>query len=133
MADKLGVLGEVAGVTVGTHTIYTCPTGKGAKGKLFFRFTAGANSVVNFFMNGALIASTGAMTAGHFVFSIGTDNVISSVPGAAAPNGQTAATCVAPSGATFMLSAGDLVQYEVVTTALGAASAQFIGAEVDSA
>lgn len=131
MTDRIGVLGESAGTTVGFQTVYAVPTGKAAKGKLFFRFTAGASTVVNFYINGILIAATAAMTSGRFAFSIGSDNILMVQNTATAPDGLTAATTVAPSGVTFMLSAGDLVQYEVVTAALLAANCQFVGTEID--
>lgn len=131
MTDRIGVLGETSGTTVGFQTVYACPANKGAKGKLFFRFTAGASSVVNFYVNGLLVGSTGVMTSGYFVFSVSSDGVLMSAPGATAPNGQSITTTVGPSGVTYMLSAGDIVQYEVVTAALLAASCQFVGTEID--
>lgn len=133
MADKIGVLGEQSGLTIGTQTVYTVPTGKAAKGKLFFRLTGGVNSAIDILVNGVIVASSGAMTSGHFWFSIATDNILNAAPGAAAPNGQTAALTVAPSGTTYFLSAGDLVQYTVATAALLAANVQFVGVETDAA
>lgn len=131
MSDKIGVLGESSGVTVGTQTIYSVPANKAAKGKLFFRFTAGANTVLDILINGIIVATTVAMTSGRFCFSIGSDNILGVFNQAAAPDGTTAANTVAPSGVTYMLSAGDLVQYTVTTAALLAANAQFIGTEID--
>lgn len=131
MTDKIGVLGEVSGTTIGTHTIYTCPTGKGAKGKVQFRFQGGVSTVIALIVNGQEVARTGAMTTGHYWFTTGTAGAIGPATGATAPTGVAEATTVSPCGATFFLSAGDLVQYQVITADLLAANAQFVGAEVD--
>lgn len=132
MSDKIGVLGEIAGTTIGTHTAYIAPAGKGAKVKLFFRFTGGTNSTIDIFVNGVLVASSGAMTSGHFWFSNATDGAIAAAPGATAPTGVAVASTCSPSGATYMLSAGDMIQYAVGAAALGAASMQVVGVETDA-
>jgi hypothetical protein len=132
MTDKLGVLGEATNTAVGTYTVYTVPTSKGAKGKFMFRFQGGVSSVIAILVNGEEVARTGAMTTGHYWFTTATAGAIGPATAAAAPDGTTAALTNSPSGATFFVSQGDLVQYQVITQALLAALCQFVGIEVDS-
>lgn len=131
MSDKIGVLGSAVATAVATATVYTCPANKAAKFKVFFRLTGGVNSNIDIVVNGITVASSGAMTSGHFWFSQGVADSIAPAPGATAPTGVAAGTTVSPSGATFFLSAGQTLQYTVSTAALGACNMQAVGTEVD--
>lgn len=130
MADNVGVLGSTSNTTVATHTVYTCPANKAAKFKLMFRCTAGSNTTVDVIVNGIIVASSGAMTSGHFWYTNGGAG-LAVAPGATAPTGQSAAATVQPSAPIFFLSAGQTVQITVGTAALSASSFQVVGVEID--
>lgn len=129
MADKIGVLGEVSGLTVGTHTVYTCPTGKAARAQLFYRGTAGSSSGIKVNVNGIEVMLASGLTSGHFIFS--SRSALYENTGTTAPTGVDDATTVAPAPAVFWLSAGDTVTYEVTTAALSAMLFQVVGSEID--
>lgn len=130
MSDIIGVLGEASQLAIGTYTVYTCPAGKAAKGKLMYRAQAGAGgaSTLAAAMNGITIFTKGATTASHYIFS-SVARVMNT--GAAAPTGADSSTTVGSAPEEYYLSAGDLVQYVVGGEALIAANFQFVGAEVD--
>jgi len=130
MSDNFGVLGEVSGTTVSTHTAYTCPANKAAKVRLMGIWQAAANSDVGVLVNGVEVARTGAMTATHYVFTNGGAGLLST-PGASKPDGTTAGKTVQPADPIYYLSAGDTIQYTVTTTALTAGNLQVVGTEID--
>ena len=123
MSDKIGVLGKATATVVATATIYTCPVSKAAKGRFFVRFQGDTNTVV---------ARNTVMTINHYNYTIKGGGMFAYAAGAAAaPTGLANALTAAPSDAIYYLSAGDTVQYTVVTAALLAANFQFVGVEID--
>src|SRR5688572_5391346 len=130
MSDNFGVLGEASGITVGTVTVYTCPTGKRAKLKWFAMFQAAANSDVGILINGIEVARSGAMTVNHYWFSNGGAGLMRA-SAATKPTGASAAETAQPSAPIFYLSEGDTVQYTIATANLLAANAQVVGTEVE--
>lgn len=132
MSDKIGVLGEASGTTVGTTTVYTCPTAKAAKGKLMFNLqgNAGGGSIIEWFVNGCSIGKIAAMTASYYVFSIKGAG-LRVAEQAAQPTGIGAGLTVAPADQIYFLNAGDTVQYAVSGAALISMNAQFVGTEID--
>lgn len=132
MGDKIGVLGAASGTTVGTTTIYTCPTGKMARGRLMFNLqgNGAGGSIIEWFVNGMSIAKIAAMTASFFTFSV-KGGGLRVAEQAAQPLGTTAALTVAPADPIYYLSEGDTVQYAVSGAALIAMQAQFVGFEGD--
>lgn len=133
MSDKIGVLGEGTTATIGTTTIYTCPTGKMARGRLMFilQGNAGAGSIVDWFVNGAKIATIGAMTASYYCFSVKSAG-LRVAEQAALPTGIATGLTVAPADPIYYLNEGDTVQYAVSGAALIAMNAQFVGTELDT-
>lgn len=130
MSDNFGVLGESTAVVLGTATVYTCPANKAAKVKLQLRAQAGNNSTLQVLVNNVAIADSGAMTTNHYIYSNGGAGLWAA-PGAAAPDGQTAAKTVQPAAPIFYLSPGDTIQYTVGTIALAAMNFQVVGVEID--
>lgn len=132
MSDRIGVLGEAATATVGTTTVYTCPTGKAAKGKWMFNLqgNAGGGSIVEFFVNGMSVGRIAAMTASFFAFSIKGAG-LRVAEQAAQPTGIGSGLTVAPADPIYYLNAGDTVQYVTSGAALIAMNAQFVGTEID--
>lgn len=132
MSDRIGVLGEATAVVVATATVYTCPAGKAAKGRLMMRFQGGTNSVVAVLVNGVEIARNTVMTDLHYNYTIKGGGLFAYASGnAAPPTGLANALTVAPADPIYYLNAGDVVQYTVITTALYAMNAQFVGVEID--
>lgn len=132
MGDKIGVLGESSATGVGTTTVYTCPTGKMARGRIMFRLKAGAGGtdVIEFFVNGCSIGKVAAMTADYYVFSIKGAG-LRVAEQAAEPTGIGSGLTVAPADQIYYLNEGDTVQYAVSGEALAAMSCQFVGFEGD--
>lgn len=132
MSDKIGVLGEASTTTVGTTTVYTCPTAKAAKGKLMFNLqgNAGSGSIIGFYVNGMLVGQIAAMTASYYCFSIKGAG-LRAAEQAALPIGTTAALTVAPADPVYYLSEGDTVQYVVSGAALISMNCQFVGTQID--
>lgn len=132
MGDRIGVLGEASGTTVGTATVYTCPTGKMARGRVMFGLqgNAGGASTIEWFINGLSIGKVAAMTASYYVFSIKGAG-LRVAEQAAQPTGIAAALTVAPADPIYYLNEGDTVQYAVGGAALISMNAQFVGFEGD--
>jgi hypothetical protein len=129
MANLIGVLGEASGVTVATHTAYTVPSGKAAKVQIMYRGEAGSSSTLQVLVNGLVVFTTGALTSGYISHSTrDTAHVSQAVSDI---DGSTAAKTVAPYVREFLLSAGDLVQYVIGTTAFASMNFQVVGAEID--
>lgn len=132
MSDKIGVLGEATVTTVGTTTVYTCPTAKAAKGKIMFNLqgNAAGGSIVEFFVNGCSIGRIAAMTASFYCFSVrGAGLRIAEQ--AAQPTGIAAALTVAPADPIYYLNAGDTIQYVTSGAALITMNCQVVGTEID--
>jgi hypothetical protein len=130
MSDKIGVLGEATATTVATTTVYTCPAGKAAKVRLMFRAQGDATTAIAILVNGLEVARVAAMTANFYVCSIkGAGLRIAEQ--AAAPTGIGAGLTVAPADQIYYLSAGDTVQYTIITAAALAMNFQVVGTEID--
>lgn len=132
MADKIGVLGEATATAVATATVYTCPANKAAKVRLFTRFQGDTNTVVAVLVNGMEIARNTVMTTTHYNYTIKGGGLFAYASGnATPPTGLANALTAAPADAIYYLSAGDTIQYTVVTAALLAMNFQVVGVEVD--
>lgn len=129
MTDKIGTLGKLATLTVGTNLVYTCPVGKAARIKLFYRVTAGVSTVFAITVNGIKVLQTAALTTGHFVYS--TPAFLSANNATTEPVGTADATSVGPAPTEYYLAAGETVTYTVTTADLLAASVQVVGVEID--
>lgn len=133
MSDTIGVLGEATATAVATATVYTCPTGKKAKCRLFARFQGDTNSVVAVLVNGMEIARNTVMTANHYNYTIKGGGLFAYAAGnATPPTGLANALTAAPADAIYYLNAGDTIQYTVVTAALLAMNFQVVGIEIDA-
>ena len=136
MADKIGVLGEVVDAagsrTTGSHTVYTCPSAKAAKGKIMWVGKAGADSLgdLSFTVNGMLVASWLNLVTVEFFHSTSTI-LIQDGSITAEPTGATALLTVAPAPFEYYLSAGDTVVYTIATTDMNEMACQFVGTEID--
>jgi hypothetical protein len=129
MTDKIGTLGKLATLTIGTNLVYTCPVGKAARVKLFYRVTAGVSSVFGLLVNGIKVMQTAALTTGHFVYS--TPAFMSANNAAVEPDGTTDAKTAGPAPEEYYLAAGETISYTVATADLLAASVQVVGTEID--
>lgn len=132
MSDKIGVLGSATATTVATTTAYTCPAGKAAKVRIMAIFQGILNSQVAILVNGAQVACNTAMTVNHYNFTIKGGGIFAYAAGnAAAPTGLANALTVAPADPIYYLSAGQTIQYTVLTGALLAMNFQVVGTEID--
>jgi hypothetical protein len=130
MADKIGVLGSQTTTVVATATAYTCPANKAAKVRIMSRFKGDTNSQVAFIVNGVEVARNPAMTQNHYNHTVKGAGLLGGNV-SAEPDGSTAAKTVAPSDQIYYLSAGQTIQYTVVTAALLAMNTQVVGVEID--
>ena len=130
MSDKIGVLGEATTLTAGTITVYTCPSGKAAKGRLMFSIQGAADATSDFriSVNGITIFDTLNIPASNYAFS---SNSALLLVQAGLPTGLSAVQTVGPYPLDFYLSAADTVTYTVAGTTLLAGNVQFVGTEVD--
>ena len=135
MSDKIGVLSEVADAagsrTAASHTVYTVPAGKAAKCKIMWLFNAGADSLGGFTItvNGMVIATALTVTTVNWMHSNST--LLVNPETAAAPTGATALLTCSPAPFEFYLNAGDIISYEITTTAATYAAMQVVGTEID--
>jgi hypothetical protein len=130
MSDTIGVLGESTATAVATATVYTCPANKAAKVRIFSRFQGDTNSQVAFLVNNMEVARNAAMTASHYAYTVRSAGLLAA-NSANAPTGATAATTASPADQIYYLSAGDTIQFTVVTAALLAMNCQVVGVEID--
>lgn len=130
MADKVGVLGEQTAITVGTHTVYQCPAGKGARVKLMARGQAGAGGAgtISYTVNGIVVMTTAVITASHFWYS-STAQLHKSA--ATAPNGAAVADVVAPAPMDWYLTEGDTITYAIGGESAISCNVQAVGSEID--
>lgn len=131
MTDIIGVLGEATVATAAVTTVYTVPSGKAAKGRLFFQCKGAADGTTDLTItvNGIDVFVHANITASNFMFS--SPNALLEGPLAAAPTGADGDTTNAPAPIEYFLSAADTVTYTLAgTTALGM-NCQFVGTEVD--
>ena len=127
MADRFGVLDAASGVTVATHTAYTCPTGCSAKVRLMYRGVAGANSTLSILVNGMAIMLSGALSSGNVSYS--SVSKLHTSDAAASIAGSADGTTIAPFQRDYFLSAGDTVQYTIGTAAFSSMDFQVVGIE----
>lgn len=106
----------------GTYTMYTCPTGKTALGKFLFRIDTFGDTV-DFIINGIIVASF----SGDRFISTQQNNRFGVQ--AAFFQGTTPDGSVSPTGVTYRLDEGDIVQMRLFTTPL--VQAMFIAQEYD--
>lgn len=130
MADIIGVLGENDDVTVGTHTVYTCPAGKMARGQIMYRGQATASAPgLSIRVNGVEIFTQASITGSNYVWS--TNDLLYNT-NAAAPTGASIAQTVAKYDQDYYLSAGDTVQYIIASNDFATLDVMFVGAELDA-
>ena len=129
MTDKIGVLGQANAVAIGATTVYTVPSGKAARIRLFYLGASGANSALRVSVNGIVIFITPATAAGTWMASMA--SAMSVIGGPAIFDGTADAKTTAPGPREYYLSAGQNVTYEVLTAALQTMNFQVVGAEVD--
>lgn len=132
MSDKIGVLGSSTATTAATATAYTCPANKAAKVRLQAIFQGGVNSQVAVLVNGAEVARNAAMTTGQYNYTIKGGGMFAyAASNAALPSGLANALTVSPADPIYYLSAGQTIQYTVITAALLAMNFQVVGVEID--
>lgn len=130
MADNIGVLGSDTSVTIGSHTVYTCPSGKAAKIKIMYRGVAAANSTLKLTVNGIDIFLTAALSVGNVSHS--TSLLMHNSQAAASVDGSSDAKTVAPGPKEYYLSAGDTVTSAIGTADFTSLNVQVVGVEVDA-
>lgn len=131
MADKIGVLGEATTATAATTTVYTVPSGKAAKGKIFYEIQGAADDTTDLTItvNGIDVMVHSNITASNYLFS--SPNALKEGPLATQATGVDGDTTGAPAPAEYYLSAGDTVTYTIGGTTALSMNMQFVGTEVD--
>ena len=130
MTDIIGVLGEATVATAATTTVYTVPSGKAAKGRLFYQVQGAADATTDFLItvNGVVVMNLANITASEYVFS--SPNALFEQT-SALPTGTDGDTTGAPAPSEYFLSAGDTVTYTLAGTTALSANVQFVGSEID--
>lgn len=131
MADIIGVLGEGTTTTVGTHNVYTCPSGKSAKVKIMWRNLMANTGTFKITVNGIDILTATAAGAEHFFSSRSAMYDEMATP-TNEPDGAGDATVVAPGPVEYYLSAGDVISYTLGVVAATTVNVQVVGAELDA-
>ena len=133
MADIIGVLGEATTTTVGTTTVYTCPSGKAAKFKIMWSGKAHASN-----SSGDLTITVNAMKVGDRLNMPATEQfwststlLIHDPSVSVHPDGSTALLTASPAPFEYYCSAGDTVTYTIGTDAMVEMNMQVVGSEVD--
>lgn len=130
MADIIGTLGEATAAVIGTQTLYTCPSGKAAKGKIMYRGVCGVNSTLSFTVNGIKLFQSAALTSGHIIYTT-TALIFNDAATDGAVSGASDALTVAPSPKEYYLSEGETITYTIATADFSSFKAVFVGTEVD--
>ena len=133
MADIIGVLGEATTTTVGTTTVYTCPSGKAAKFRIFWAGEAHASTStgdLTITVNGIVVAEKLNLPNGEQFWSNST-TILHDPSVSVNPDGSTAALTASPAPQEYYCSAGDTVTYTIGTLAQVAMNMQVVGSEVD--
>lgn len=127
--DAIGILGETTDATVGTHTAYTVPANKAARGRLQYLMQAngGGATTMQLLINNIVVFSK-SVSSGNYAWSA-KDKIHSA--GAALPDGSADAQICCPTPTDFYLSAGDTVQVVYGSNAPQSSRVMFVGAEVD--
>jgi hypothetical protein len=133
MSDSIGILGRAAATTVGTTTVFTCPAGFAAKGRVIFSAVNAAvgNATLQVIVGGITIMQSGNVAVSQYIYS--SNSLLSSGSLAAGPDGLTDAKTVAPFQRIYFLSPGDTVQYIIAGNAFASLQMQFVGVLVDLA
>lgn len=129
MADIATKLGSVSLLTVGTHTVYTVPTGKSARVKLRYRGTLANTGTILFTVGGIVVAAPVAAAGAEFIFS--STAALYENTGTTAPDGIAAATTVGEAPEEYYLDAGDTVSYSPGVVDLTAMQVDVVGIEID--
>jgi len=131
MTDKIGVLGEATTATAATTTVYTVPSSKAAKGRLFYEIQGAADGTTDLTItvNGIPVMVHSNITASNYLFS--SPNALKEGPLAAQATGVDGDTTGAPAPIEYFLSAADTVTYTIAGTTALAMNMQFVGAEID--
>lgn len=132
MTDKIGVLGESQISAVGTLTVYTVPSGKAARFKLFYRSKAGAGSGIALKVNGISLMEQSSVASGSAMYS-SLSLLYNLAASDTAVNGTTEPLTCMPYQRDFFASAGDVVQMSISSAAMQESNVQVVGAEVDVA
>lgn len=126
--SKVGVLGSITSIAVGSYTGYTCPSNKGARVKFMFRgqgHASGTTITVN--VNGFAVLIQAVPASNYFWSS--TEAAYKEAAGA--PDGAAKADTVAPCPATYYLAAGDTVSVDLASNAAISFLLDVVGVEVD--
>ena len=131
MSDKIGVLGEATTATAATTTVYTVPSGKAAKGKIFYlcQGAADATTDLNIKVNAIDVMDHANITASNYLFS--SPNALKEGPLATLPTGVDGDTTGGPAPTEYYLAAGDTVTYTIAGTTALSMNCQFVGTEID--
>ena len=107
------------------------PSGKAAKGRLFYQFQGAANGTtdITITVNGIVVMEHANITASNYMFS--SPNALKEGPLAALPTGADGDTTNAPAPSEYFLSAADTVTYTIADTTALSANVQFVGSEID--
>jgi hypothetical protein len=130
MADNIGVLGSATGLTIGTHTVYTCPANKAAKFRLFAKWRTGPATTLTITMNNTIIVVLAAVPDLSFVFTNGGGGLIRT-PALTQPTGGTPAETCMPAAPIYYLSSGQSVVYTIATAECTIANCSAVGVEID--
>jgi|TARA_Y100000310_G_scaffold345109_1_gene461854 hypothetical protein len=131
MADRIGVLGGATTATAATTTVYTVPSSKAAKGRLFYEIQGAADGTTDFTItvNGIDVLVHSNITASNYLFS--SPNALKEGPLAAQATGVDGDTTCTPAPNEYFLSAADVVTYTIAGTTALACNVQFVGTEID--
>jgi hypothetical protein len=130
MSDVIGTLGSSTAAVVGTQTLYTCPSGKAAKGKIMYRGVCGVSSTLAFVVNGMKLFQSAALTTGHIIYST-TSLMFNDAATDGAVNGSSDALTVGIGPKEYYLSEGETITYIIATADFSSLKAVFVGTEVD--
>ena len=131
MTDQIGVLGEATTATAATTTVYTVPSSKAARGKVFFMIQghSDASTDIKITVNAIDVMSHVNITASNYLFS--SPNALKEGPLAALPTGVDGDTTGSPAPTEYFLSAADTVTYTLTGSTAISCNVQFVGTEID--
>jgi|TARA_R110000822_G_scaffold3484_1_gene15273 hypothetical protein len=131
MSNKIGVLGQASTLTAATTAVYTVPSAKAAKCKIFYIVQGNSDASTDFkiTVNGIVVADHTNITASNYLFS--SPNAMKEGPLAALPTGVDGDTTGAPAPSEYYLSAADIVSYTLAGSNALVCSVQVVGTEID--
>lgn len=127
MSDKIGRLGQTTSITIGTHTVYTVPAGKTARGRIMFSGQSGDSSTLRVNVAGVRVFQSASITDTHRAFST-KDTMLNTQAGE--PTGVNDDNVVAPAPYDYYLDEGDQVTVTIGAADFNSLTAMFVGAEV---